>query len=204
MIFVILVSTLEKYLIMAGILLLLYLAYKNHKENEQLTSEQPDQLDVIDNNELDQFRALHEITKKKEDIKYQTMREMDIRQFQGRKDVTIDEVVNYMIDKSQYIGLEKRSYQMQRITQVCNLTEDDMKEVFHRIWGKCKINEDLEGQKVADYFDNNVRKNDKEFEEWQRKYAIEDSQLENIGKHDDEYMRKFYYEDWLKGKGYIK
>jgi len=204
MIVVILVSTLEKYLIMTGVFLLLYLAYKNHKENNQIISEQTEQLEVIDNNELDQFRALYDITKKKEDVKYQTMREMDIRQFQGRKDVTVDEVVEYMINKSQYIGLEKRSYQMQRITQVCNLTEDDMKEVFHRIWGKCKINEDVEGLKIANYFDDNVRKLDKEFEEWQRKYAIEESQLKEIGKHDESYMKKFYYEKWLKEKGYIK
>ena len=230
MIFVILVSTLEKYLIMAGILLLLYLAYKNHKENEQIISVQPDQLDVIDNNELDQFRALYEITKKKVDIKYQTMREMDIRQFQGRKDVTIDEVVNYMIEKSQCIGLEKRSYQMQRITQVCNLTEEDMKEVFHRIWGKCKINEDIEAQKVADYmfkegkklydsddhkciarqmkeYELSVRGDTQEKRDELEKWLPEEKlkNLEEKEYWDKEDIHRYYdYEEWLKKKGYIK
>lgn len=204
MIIVILVSTFQKYLIMTGVFLLLYLAYKNHKKNKEITSKQTEQLDVIDNNELDQYRAMVDITGKKQDIKYQTMRDMDVRQFKGRKDVTIDEVVEYMINHSQYIGLEKRSYQMQRITQVCNLTEDDMNEVFHRIWGKCKINEDKEGQVVANYINDNIRKKDKKFEEWQRKVAIEDSQLEKIGKYDEEYMKKYYYEEWLKEKGYTK
>ena len=203
MIGVVLIATLEKYLIMTGVLLLIYIAFKRGRPSERIDSDKYQQLDVIDSNELDQFRATYEVTKAKQDEKIQVMRDMDVRQFKGRQDVTVDEVVEYMINHSQYIGLEKREYQMQRITQVCNLTEDDMKEVFHQIWGKCKISEDKEGQRLSDYRREQIRKEDREYEQWSKKVAIKDDLLGKV-QYSEEYKKQFYYEDWLREKGYTK
>ena len=151
------------------------------------------------------------------------MRETDVRQFAGRNDVTVEEVAEYFINKSQFIGMEKRLYQMKRIVQVCNLTEDDMNEVFKLIWGKVKIFEDKEGQRQRDWELEELKRQSSFESAWRRykKEALKEARNETERKNieeiyteekieekekqiDYESLQKFaHYEEWLKMKGYV-
>lgn len=154
----IMIKTLEQVLIIGGILLLL-IVFLKRKENKKEEIEEEDELEVIEANDSNPIRIQNERLEEIHNDKITYMRDVDVRQFKGRKDVTIDEVIDYMIERSQYIGIEKREYQMQRICQVCNLTENDMNEVFKRTWGNVKVNEDKEGQKIADYMNEKIKEN---------------------------------------------
>ena len=216
---ILLIMTFTKLLTLAGIILLLLTVYK--KKKEVIDEEE---LQVIDAQEHDQIRCTAQIVQDKLDLKKEIMQKTDVRQFQGRNDVTIDEVVNYMIDFSQYIGIEKRQYQMERISQVCNLTMDDMKEVSHQIWGKTKIFEDIEGQKIANYQKEKIKESlnkksiwreikedelrrcitDKQRNDLEKRLSDEEiKRLENEDfKKMEEVQRRCNYDEWLKWKGY--
>ena len=206
---------------------MLLITYLKRKPKEIEKKENDGEIEeVIDANEHEVIRAQALDVKETNDLRTQTMQDTDIRQFKGRKDVTIDEVVSYMIDKSQYIGLEKRKYQMERITQVCNLTEDDMDEVFHQIWGKCKINEDEEGRRINEYNIKQIKRNipeksihqeireellkgcETEEEKEKVNQFISEKKVNELENEDffknEELNRAINYDLWLKKKGYIQ
>ena len=219
---IMMISTFIKSLVLLGILLLVIQMFRGKKERIEKNE---DELEVIDTQEHDILRMQAKLIEDKLNEKKKIMQEMDIRQFQGRNDVSIQEVIDYMIDFSQYIGLEKRTYQMERICQVCNLTMDDMKEVQKEIWGKCRINEDKEAKVVADYYNDLIKQlktkdsywqefrnwhlahNTKGNIEWIDKIISQErvKELEINDKLKDEKMfRRYDYDGWLKWKGYIK
>lgn len=229
---IMLILSLTKTLVIAGIILLL-IASKIKQKDKIKKNDEEIELEVINTQEHDAIRMTAKLLEEQKNIKLEVMRNTDVRQFQGRNDVTIQEVADYMIQFSQYIGLEKRNYQMERITQVCNLTNDDMKEVAHLIWGKCKIQEDPEGQKEADYMLEQMKKSRNDFQKlvgnkstWrklkddylrmdktdeQRRKTEELLPEEWIRQKEDEEYEKnektnryIDYDGWLRWKGYIK
>lgn len=202
-------------------LLILYFLMPKKKKIEN--NDEDEILEVNDTTSHDQLRMQYELIKEKNDEAKKIMQEADVRQFAGRKDVTIEEVSEYLINRTQFIGLEKRINIMKRITQVCNLTENDMNEVFHQIWGKVKIQEDNEGQRIRDWeiekgkqeilrrtgfwseFKDQNRKYYKSDEEWGNMFPKEKiDELDKKEYEKKESLYKFYdYDNWLKKKGYI-
>lgn len=202
-----------------GVLLFYFLMKKDKKIEE---NNEDEILEINDTTSHDQIRMQYELIREKDEERKKFMQEADVRQFEGRKDVTIDEVSEYLINRTQFIGFEKRQCIMKRITQVCNMTEKDMNEVFHQIWGKVKIQEDNEGQRIRDWeiekgkqeelkrtgfwseFKEQNRKYYKTDEEWEKMFPKEKiDELDEKEFQKKETIYKFYdYDNWLKKKGY--
>ena len=203
---ILLIIKFQTLLKLIGIGLLCYLAYKKLRNQKKIEKKENEVLQVVDTSSHDKVRMQALIAQEKENEKLQIMKDTDVRQFKGRKDVTVEEVAEYLINKSQFIGIEKRLYQMKRITQVCNLTEDDMNEVFHLIWGKVKINEDKEGQKQRDWELEQLRKSLNSYIDTngEIKYVNNQSEVKSIWQQWREEERKYYktdeeYENAMKG-----
>lgn len=79
-----------------------------------------------DNLELEQYKAnLEECEELIADVG-RIRREVDLRQFQGRKDVTKEELADYMFEQQYWNGAYERSIYMEEIIKVCNLNSDDI------------------------------------------------------------------------------
>lgn len=180
-------------IMLIGVVLLCFLVWKKLKKKE-IKQEEDEILEINDTSSHDKTRMKATLVQEKIDEKRNVMKDTDIRQFKGRKDVTVEEVAEYLINHSQFIGIEKRNYQMQRITQVCNLTEDDMKEVSHLIWGKTKVLEDKEGQKQRDWEIEQLRKKVNSYigENGERIYVNEQNEVKSIWQEWKESERKYY------------
>lgn len=214
-----LILTFEIIKMSIGIIILL----KQIKKTEKI-EKQEEELEVINPEEHNYIRLETELANEKLEEKKKVKKETDIRQFQGRNDVTEEEVIEYMMNKSQFIGLIKRGYQLERISEVCNIDNQNIKNIEHELWGKCKIYEDKEGQKERDLWLEIQRKKISYESPWREtknrllKEAKTEKDKEIIEKiYTEEYIKEqeetrewdrnkqkfIFYEKWLKEKGYV-
>lgn len=109
-------------LVIAGI----YLFIKQKKTSK--IDNTPPKRHVIEQNPFNREADLATLSECNEviDTDKQIRQETDLRQFQGRNDVTKEELATYMFEQRRWDGIYERRIQMQEIIKVCNLSSDDI------------------------------------------------------------------------------
>lgn len=172
------------------------------KENiEQIEDEQEN---------IDSIRATVEKTEKEKEKWLEYRKNVDLRQFKGRKDVTVQEVKDYLWYHMQWEGHYEKELILEEIKKVSNITDEDCREIMYEhyhhkandgsIVSGCWIRNE-EAKCEMEYRKKKVREKEKEWNRIMKETHIDllkDSVRENNEKH--KYI--FYYEDWLKERGY--
>ena len=208
-------------IIIAGITLLIFSRKKeNKKENKETRKKIP--LDVEE--DYEKLQAVFEMYKEKadEDKKYRS--NVDVRQFKGRKDVTKEEVAEYLWIHKLWEGWHEKDIILDEIIKVCNLNEEDKEWIMNEHYnhkgndgtigsGCWERNEEIKA--ILDYErkkivkkDKELDRNEKENDNLMKKLGL-DEILEEI-ENKEEYKKTkenhkyiYYYEEWLKEKGYV-
>lgn len=186
------------------------LLFRERKKKEEKEKEVP----IEEENNIEAIRAtveeIEDINAK--DLEYR--RNVDLRQFRGREDVTKKEVEEYLWFHHKWEGFEEKRIICQEIIKVSNITKEDIKEVMKKHFEKGgKWITDYELKAEEEYINKKVRKKDKEnekFEEEENKSIKNNKYLMEVNEiikgyekpTNEEHKYIFYYEDWLKEKGY--
>ena len=183
---------------------------------------------------LEAIRATYEECEKLVEQDRQIRLETDLRQFQGRTDVTKEELATYMFEQRRWDGKYERHIQMEEIIKVCNLDSDDIEWVenelnyYHSENGNILIDKcspiRSEEEKAVWMYHNEQGKNrvNKYLDTIKRERKQEIEYLKLIGEFDPDYekyfdnsyekavqvgmnnLREYDYDRWLKIKGYVK
>ena len=198
-----------------------YFCHPKDKDNKD--EKQNNVLEINDTSKIDEIRLVAELARKQLDESARIKKETDIRQFAGRNDVTKEEVLEYMFDKDTFVGFIVQQLHLERIQEVCNISDDDKNWITHELWGKTKVNPDSEGQAKRNYIDKKQADLERkiikdEIEMWREMYydlecnPIELSneskrelacKIKEIYQREDRDIKHYMYEDWLKMKGYV-
>lgn len=183
---------------------------------------------------IEAIRATHEECEKLVAQDKQIRLETDLRQFQGRTDVTREELLTYMFEQRRWDGNYERHIQMEEIIKVCNLNSDDITWVenelknYHTDNGltltdKCSVLRSDEEKAVWEYYkEQGKNRVNKYLDTITRERKQEIEYLKSIGEYDPDYekyfndsynkavqvgidnLREYDYDKWLKIKGYTK
>ena len=180
----------------------------------------------IENNglEVEQLRALKEKVEIEKEKWIEYRRNVDLRQFKGRNDVTRQEVADYLWFHKIYEGRKEKCIILEEIMKVSNINEDDCKwilnEHYNHVGGDGTVGaghwiKNEETKRILEY----ERKKEEESEkEYQKIFEINEMFRNNpvMYKKMEErriaqekrrkaskYWYVYHYEDWLKEKGYV-
>lgn len=191
---------------------------KEKKPKDEIEKEIP----IEEVNNIDAIRATVEEIEdlNKEDLEYR--KKVDLRQFRGRNNVTKQEVADYLWYHYLWEGFHEKRIICQEIIRVSNITQDDIDWVFKEHYHhKTKAGEEGSGcwirneeiRREIEYENEKIRKQDKENKEFMER---EEKWMENFfpeineivkevykKENDEKYKYIFYYEEWLKEKGYV-
>lgn len=173
---------------------------------------------IEDEINTDYIRASIEKIEKinKEEKEYR--RNIDIRQFKGRKNVTKEEVENFLWVHYAWEGFKEKKIILEEIEKETNITKDDIKWILHEHYNK-EINGEKGGgcwerneeyKKELEYTKNKIKEIENEYDKIEK---INNNLIKEIPilkdikevnhKKDDEIKYRYYYDEWLKEKGYI-
>lgn len=127
-IFLYVIKAILPLLIILGIVL--YIKAKRRVKIEQKPQKKHTQIDTLDR---DSIQALKVECEDMLENERQLRQEADLRQFQGRTDVTKEELATYMWEQRYWDGIHERHVHMEEIIKVCNLTMDDIKWVENEL-----------------------------------------------------------------------
>lgn len=161
------------------------------------------------------------------------IRSTDLRQFQGRTDVTKEELATYMFEQHYWNGVYERRTMMEEIVKHCNLSLEDVDwcedrlqhytyegDPYHEYKACVAYNE--EAKAISDYTNEQesarikqeVKKLIKEHKEHLEFIKPDDTDGELTKIFTEQYnktlrfyasqLRQYDYESWLKMKGYLK
>lgn len=141
---------------------------------------------------------------------------IDVRQFARRDDVTNEEVIDYIIAHKRYEGWINICYILDAISLVCNINEENVKEIKKYLWKNVSFNESDEDKKINEYNKEKYRKLDKKIKLnndlfWNKYKGTEVERIwqglehkEILDEKEKDMLKMtYYYEDWLKEKGYV-
>ena len=191
------------------------------KSKKKKNKEKEKEIPIEEENNIEQIKAcVEEIEEKnKEDLKYR--KKVDLRQFKNRNDVTKEEVAEYLWFHYMWEGFHEKIIICEEIKKVSNINDEDIKWILNEHYNhKSKKGEkgngcwirDYEIKKIMEYSIKKERERNKNFQEWENKEnnLIKGfKELEEINEYikdkkmDEKYKYIYYYEDWLKEKGYI-
>lgn len=205
------------------ILLIVLVDYRITQKKPKIEYEK--EVPLEENNNIDELRAMVESIEKEKQKWLEYRRNVDLRQFKGRTDVTKEEVAKYLWYHKVWEGRKEKCIILEEIMRVSNLTEDDCKWILYEHYnhkgndgrtggGHWVRNE--ESRRIIEY----ERKKDAKLEqEFQKMYEydkifkdINPMFYEKLTKRKDEFENKrrdsdywyiYHYEDWLKQKGYV-
>lgn len=178
-------------------------------KNKEIEKEVP----IEEENNIEEIRALVEKIQEKNEEEKEYRKNVDIRQFKGRKDVTKEEVEKYLWTHYIWEGIENKKIILEEICKTSNLDKENIKEIIkeHIKKGGCWIrNEELRREKEytrKKAYEEDLKKK-KELEisdEWIRKIdkKVYKINMKNKLPENEEFMYIFNYEEWLKMKGYV-
>ena len=160
---------------------------------------------IEEDNNVDKLRACVEKVDNKNEYEKEIRKKVDLREFKGRKDVTKEEVARYLWYHKIWEGRREKEIICEEIAKVSNINEEDINWIMHEHYN----HEGKDGKVGGGYWDRNdeakreieyrrkkVREKDKEFKKDFERHNIKESKNE-------EYKYIFYYDDWLKEKGYV-
>lgn len=178
-----------------------YLLCKSREKKEEI-----EEIPLDDGINVDQLRAIVEQIEQRKFKEIDYRRNVDLRQFKGRDNVTRQEVADYLWFHYVWEGRREKEIICEEIAKVSNITQEDidwiMYDHYHHkgddgsVGGGYWIrNEEVRREQLYD-----IKKTRQQDEEW-------DKQSERLGlpkrKHREKYQFIYYYEDWLKMKGYV-
>ena len=221
-------KTLFPLLIIVGICF--YIRFKNKPRIEQNPPKRP--IQEQDTFNLEAYRATVDDCEQFIKSERQIRQETDLRQFQGRSDVTKEELAQYMFEQRGWDGIHERRLQMEEIIKVCNLTMDDIAWVeqelkdYHIgdtvVHNKCCVVRSEEEQAVWQYQNEQetarltieIPKVEKEFQKnlaFHKELGFDDDIIQAYQDDHDKLMntysdslRQCNYDLWLTMKGYVK
>lgn len=176
---------------------------KENNVNEEIIEEEQENIDSI--------RAVIEKTEKENEKWNEYRRNVDLRQFKGRNNVTVQEIEDYLWYHKQWEGHYEKELILEEIKKVSNITDDDCREIMyehyhHRandgtIGCGCWVRNE-EAKREIEYKRELVRRKEKE---WERIFNELDKKLnmqplKEVKNEKHQFI--YYYEDWLKERGY--
>lgn len=177
------------------------------KENKYEEKEVP----IEENQNIDQLRAVFEKIEEQKEEEKEYKNNLDLRQFKNRKNITKEEVEEYLWVHKLCEGRKEKEIIIKEITKISNLTEEEGKEVLKRHYekgGYWKKNE--EEKRIIEYQRKKIREKE---EETRNKINKQKEKLLKAHPDYKKYIKEtemderhkyvFYYEDWLKEKGYV-
>jgi hypothetical protein len=217
------------------ILVLGTIVYIVHKNNKKSPEEPPRRRPRIEEESTDYLAVQATMSDVQQviDSHNDIIRSTDLRQFQGRSDVTKEELATYMFEQHQWNGAYERKTMMEEIIKYCNLTMDDVEWCMDRLnhytydddpyheYKACVVPSE-EAKAILDY--NNEQESAKIKQEVIKLIKDHKANLEFIKPDDtDGELAKIYteqfnrtlrlyanqlrqcdYESWLKMKGYVQ
>lgn len=178
-------------------------------KNKEIEKEVP----IEEENNIEEIRALIEKIQEKNEEEKEYRKNVDLRQFKGRKDVTKEEVEKYLWTHYVWEGLENKKIILEEICKTSNLGEENIKEIIkeHIQKGGCWIrNEELRREqeytrKKAYEEDLKMKKELEKSDEWIKKIdkKIYEINMRNKKQENEDFIYTFNYEEWLKMKGYV-
>lgn len=168
---------------------------------------------------IDSIRAFAEKAEQEKQKWIEYRRNVDLRQFKGRNDVTRKEVEDYLWYHKVWEGHHEKWIILDEIMKVSNLTEDDCKAILYNHYHRQTRNGEIaqghwirneETKRILDYEKRKVLEKEKEYEDKmndiEKDLKVMFPQIYELtkrpNKKDDEYNYIFKYEDWLKERGY--
>lgn len=180
---------------------------------------------IEENQNIDQLRALVESIESEKQKWIEYRRNVDLRQFKGRNDVTKEEVAKYLWYHKVWEGRKEKCIILEEIMRVSNLTEDDCRWIMHEHYnhkgndGSIGGGHWIRNEETKREIEYERKKNEKLERDFQKIYEydeifkdIKPALYEKIKKKNNEYEEKrrnsdywyiYHYEDWLKQKGYV-
>lgn len=199
------------------ILIIVMIDYSFNKPKKEIEEEVPIE---TDSSEIEVIRALSEKVDLERNKWIEYRRNVDVRQFKGRKDVTVEEVEDYLWYHKAWEGHHEKWIILDEIMKVCNLNEDDCKEIMiehynHKgnddeIGSGCWIRNE-EQKKIQEYENKKYLRErnevDKNIERMNQQVLQMCPQAKNIltrskRKNDDRFRYINDYDNWLKERGY--
>lgn len=172
---------------------------------KQLKEETEYEVPIEEENNVDKIRAHSEKIAMQKEYEKEFRKEVDLRQFKGRTDVDKQEVANYLWYHQLWQGRREKEIICEEIAKVSNITDEDIRWILNEHYnhqgrdgsvggGHWIKNE--ETKREIEYERNKARKFD---EDMKKKFKS----LNMDYKIDGKYKYIFYYEDWLKEKGFV-
>ena len=180
-IFLYIIKAILPLLIVLGIVL--YIKIKKGARIEQKPQKKHTQIDTLDR---DSIQALKVECEDMLENERQLRQEADLRQFQGRTDVTKEELATYMWEQRYWDGIHERHVHMEEIIKVCNLTMDDIKWVENEL---------------QHYHPN---KNNPDFTLDNRCCYVRDTEEKAVHDYKQEQMIKYLDSEWAKQEASYK
>lgn len=161
----------------------------------------------------------------------QLRQEADLRQFQGRTDVTKEELATYMFEQRRWDGIYERHVHMEEIIKVCNLNPEDItwveNELQHYHEGdatydnKCSYIRSEEDRIITEYqnektlarLQTEVPRNEQEFQKnlsFMQEIGLDEvipsyqAEHQKLMSEYEKTIRECDYNLWLSMKGYVK
>lgn len=173
---------------------------------------------IEENENIDGIRATVEKIEKINNKEKEYRKNVDIRQFKGRNNVTKEEVEKYLWVHYIWEGRREKELIIDEIIKETNLTNDDKKWILNEHYNKY-----INGEKFSGCWERNEeikiedeyrKKKVRKIRDEQNKYNKQiDNAMKNINflndintndtSIDDDVKYRYYYEDWLKEKGYV-
>lgn len=204
------------------ILVVVYIDYKlsNIRKKENVVEEVPQEEENIDS-----IRALVEKVEQEKQKWIEYRQNVDLRQFKGRNDVTKEEVEDYLWYHKVWEGYQEKWIILDEIMKVCNINEDDCKEIMYEHYhhkgndGSVGGGHWIRNEETKRIIEYERKKNNEKEKEFDKIYDLDkifdfDSDFKKmleINKYENERKAKEskywyinHYEEWLKERGYSK
>ncbi len=198
-----------------GIVFIQYQIKKPKKLNEEV-----EEVPLEEEQNIDQLRALYEKAEKERQKWIEYRRNVDLRQFKGRNDVTKEEVAEYLWYHKNWEGKKEKIIILDEIMKVCDINEEDVKWIMKEHYNHVAENGSIgaghyirneETRRIMEYERKKAWENDRKIEErlnrcdevMIRRNPQLKERLEKRNKENERFEYIFNYEGWLKKKGYV-
>lgn len=160
---------------------------------------------IEEENYVDKIRAHNEKIESQREYEKNYRKTVDLRQFKGRNDVDKKEVANYLWFHKIWEGRREKEIICEEIAKVSNITNEDIDWIMHEHYNHQGNDGSVGG---GHWIRNEETKRELEYERKKTREQNEElnkkfKSLKINHKMNDKYKYIFYYEDWLKEKGYI-
>lgn len=162
-----------------------------------------------DNKNTEIIRGIYEELEERKEKEKEFIKSIDVRQFNGRNDVSKDEVEEYLWHHQVGTGRKEIELIVKKIKEICNITDEEGKEIISRHYNESRGGwERNEERKIeSEYMRKRTREKEKEYKKVDEiikkiERRIEESkeitkEIKEQKKENEKYNYIFHYEEWL-------